>query len=210
MIAVRRSAREQYAQSSLSAAAVAAAAAAAYGTDKSSTTTTKRSKRVRRESTSSITIEELASHDQGYEADVEVIRPDYYEENESDIDAGASETPKRRFRDEDEELAARMQQLGNDESSTDSPHTPVTISGRKRRSLHKESSTHRSGRYSAIEITEMVDDDAQDPPFKRRRKNGLSNLATRSSADTPQSTTASTPDREQTSTTDVQDLMDMT
>lgn len=209
MIAVRRSAREQYAQSSSSAAV--AAAATAYGADKSSTSTTKRSKRVRRESTSSITIEELASHDQGYEADVEVIRPDYYEENESDIDAGASETPKRRFRDEDEELAARMQQLGNDESSTDSPHTPVTMSGRKRRSLHKESSTHRSGRYSAIEITEMVDDDAQeDPPFKRRRKNRLSNLATRSSADTPQSTTASTPDREQTSTTDVQDLMDMT
>lgn len=178
--------------------------------DKSSTSTTKRSKRTRRESANSITIEELSTHDQGYEADVEVIRPDNYEENESDIETRDNDTPRRKFRTEDEELAARMQQLGNDESSTDSPHTPVAMSGRKRRSLHKESSTHRSGPYSELEITEMMDDGQGDPPSKRRRKNRPSNLPSRSHPTTPQSTTSSTPTREQTSTTDVQDMMDTT
>lgn len=126
--------------------------------------------RLRKDSSSEISIEELLPDDMGYDADVEAIHPDAYEEPESE--AEISRTPKRKFHSIDDELAARMKHLGSEKSGTNSPMTPSSIRGRKRRSLHDDLAHAESNEPSELEVMEVpaADRSAKSPPKKRRRR----------------------------------------
>ena len=130
----------------------------------------RRGKRLRKDSSSEFSIEELFPDDMGYDADNEALRPDGYEEVDSDIEQ--SHTPKRKFFSVDEELAARMKHLGSERSGTDSPLTPSTTRGRKRRSLHEEILHSKLGRSSDLEVTEVLERARSNPspPKKRLRR----------------------------------------
>lgn len=128
----------------------------------------RRSKRVGKESSEGISIEELFPDDMAYDADVEAVQPDLYEDAESDTESTA--TPKRKFHTIDEELAARMKQLGHDCSGTSTPQTPTTARGRKRRGLHEEAVQTRKGPHSDLEVVEIIDKSNPSPPPKRTKR----------------------------------------
>lgn len=127
-------------------------------------------KRLRHDSSSEISIEELFPDDMGYEADIEALHPDTYEEPDSDVEQ--SFTPRKKFYSIDEELAARMKTLGSERSGTNSPQTPYFGRGRKRRSMHEEMYHPRLGRSSDLEITEVLERPRSNtsPPRKRRKR----------------------------------------
>lgn len=126
--------------------------------------------KLRKDSSSEISIEELLPDDMGYDADIEALHPDAYEEPESE--AEVSRTPKRKFHSIDDELAARMKHLGSEKSGTNSPMTPSSIRGRKRRSLHDDFAPVESNEPSELEVMEVpvADRSAKSPPKKRRRR----------------------------------------
>lgn len=130
----------------------------------------RRRSKLRKDSSSEISIEELLPDDMGYDADIEALHPDAYEEPESE--AEVSRTPKRKFHSIDDELAARMKHLGSEKSGTNSPMTPSSIRGRKRRSLHDEFAPVESNEPSELEVMEVpvADRAAKSPPKKRRRR----------------------------------------
>lgn len=134
----------------------------------------RRSKRLRQNSSSELSIEELFPDDMGYEADVETVQPDTYEEPESDSEA--NHTPKRKFFTIDEELAARMKQLGSDRSGTPTPQSSSTHRGRKRRSLHEELVQSRKHYSCDLEVTEIVGSYSSHSPARKRRKQRSSSL----------------------------------
>lgn len=143
----------------------------------------RRRKRLRNDSSSEISIEELLPDDMGYDGDVEALHPDGYEEPESESESVV--TPKRKFHSIDDELAARMKHLGSDRSGTNSPMvTPYSMRGRKRRSLHEDLHSMASNEPSELEVLEVpaMDDVAKSPPKKRRRRSGLGSPGRRSDA----------------------------
>lgn len=125
----------------------------------------RRSKRLRKDSSDELSIEELFPDDMGYDADVEAFHPDVYEEPESDTESAA--TPKRKFHTIDDELASRMKHLGHERSGTSSPQTSTNNQGRKRRSLHEEVMQSRRGRTSDLEVVELVERSNASPPKKK-------------------------------------------
>lgn len=128
-------------------------------------------KRLRHDSSSEFSVEELFPDEMGYDADIEALHPDTYEEPDSDVEQ--SDTPRRKkFFSIDEELAARMKNLGSERSGTNSPQTPYIGRGRKRRSLHEEVYHTRLGHSSDLEITEVLERPRShtSPPRKRRRR----------------------------------------
>lgn len=131
-------------------------------------------KRLRKDSSSEISIEELFADDLGYDADVETLQPDAYEEPASDTET--SVTPKRRLLTIDEDLAARMKHLGSDRSGTNSPTIDTNHRGRKRRSLHDETPSARDRETPDLEITELPHNmhlSNPSPPRKRRKRSWL-------------------------------------
>jgi len=110
----------------------------------------RRSKRLRKESSGELSIEELFPDDMAYDADVEALYPDIYEEPESDT--GSAATPHRKLQNIDEELAARMKHLGHERSGTSSPQASATTRGQKRRSLHEEVIQSGSGKVHGVEV----------------------------------------------------------
>lgn len=133
-------------------------------------TTIRRRGRTRKDSSSEISVEELLPDDMGYDADIEALHPDAYEEPESEVETAS--TPKRKFHSIDDELAARMKHLGSERSGTNSPMTPLSMRGRKRRSLHDDLAPVGSNEPSDLEVMEVptVDCSAKSPPKKRRRR----------------------------------------
>ncbi|KAJ9655933.1 hypothetical protein H2198_005281 [Neophaeococcomyces mojaviensis] len=132
----------------------------------------RRSKRLRKESSSEISIEELSPDDMGYDADVEALQPDQYEEADSEPEE--TSTPKKKFPSIDEELSARMKHLGKNTSGTNSPYDGNSMRGRKRRIVHQNSNSDQLGHghapTSELEVMEILDRSAISPPAKRRRK----------------------------------------
>lgn len=128
-------------------------------------------KRLRKESSSEISIEELFADDLGYDADVETLQPDGYEEPLSDTDTPV--TPRRKLLSIDEDLAARMKHLGSDRSGTNSPTVDINHRGRKRRSLHDESATAKERYIHDFEVTELPHHPNTSPPRKRRKRSWL-------------------------------------
>ena len=166
----------------------------------------RRSKRLRKDSSSELSVEELLPDDMGYDADVEALHPDVYEEPDSDDESTA--TPKRKFHTIDEELAARMKQLGHERSGTNSPQTSTTTRGRKRRSLHEEVLQTRKGRMSDLEVVEIVERSNPSPPNKRRKRSrpGSSSHSVNGLGRCPLSASLDTMDR----APEMNDAMDMT
>lgn len=138
----------------------------------------RRSKRLRKGSSGELSIEELLPDDMGYDADVEAVHPDGYEEPESDTESAA--TPKRKLHPIDDELAARMKHLGHERSGTNSPQTSTNSRGRKRRSLHEEVMQSRRGRASDLEVVELVERSNVSPPKKKIKPNRPSTSSHRS------------------------------
>lgn len=128
-------------------------------------------KRLRKDSCSDFSIEELFPDDIGYDADIEALHPDTYEEPDSE--AEPLNSPKRKFHSVDDELASRMKHLGSERSGTNSPLTPTSMRGRKRRSLHEDLATLGKEEQSDLEVMEVpavADRSAKSPPQKRRKR----------------------------------------
>lgn len=166
----------------------------------------RRRKRLRNESPSEMLIEELGPDDMGYDGDIEALHPDGYEEPESETEAVV--TPKRKFHSIDDELAARMKHLGSDRSGTNSPMTPGSMRGIKRRVLHEDFPPMGSNENSEFEVMEVpaADHAAKSPPKKRRRKSRSGTSSQRS--DASRSRTAH--EKHLLKSTDSNDAMDMT
>lgn len=172
----------------------------------------KRGKRPRKAS-SDLSIVEIFPDDMGYDADVEVLQPDQYEEVASDDDGVL--TPIRKHRTVDEELAARMQSLANEDRPKQPPQTPSCGRGRKRHTQEANdtnSSRERRRRQSDLEVSEIHDPGARSPPSKRRRKRSRQPTALLQLKDAPGTPLRSSP--LMTDGTDssqgAQDAMDLT
>jgi len=164
----------------------------------------RRSKRLRKDSSGELSIEELFPDDMGYDADVEALHPDVYEEPESDTESAA--TPKRKFHTIDDELASRMKHLGHERSRTNSPQTPTNNRGRKRRSLHEEVMQSRRGRTSDLEVVELVERSNASPPKKKMKPTRPSTSSHRS--DGPRRRPLDEADKQPTSRAGMNDAMD--
>lgn len=128
-----------------------------------------RGKRPRRESSDELYVEELSPDDIGYDADAEVLRPDQYEEIDSDFED--DKTLPNRWPSTDEELARKLGLLACDPEPTESSHPDENEAGRKRRSKEMENETPPTREAHAdFEVTEMVDGQAEQRPTKKRRK----------------------------------------
>jgi hypothetical protein len=121
-------------------------------------------KRPRRESSDGISIEEISPDDMGYDGDVEVLRPDQYEEPDSDLED--DHALRRLWPDTDDELASRLRRLSCERESGGNLGR-----GRKRVSAEMDDEEDNlSPRHTEIEVSEIVEDQPAGPPSKRRRK----------------------------------------
>ncbi|OCT47781.1 hypothetical protein CLCR_03701 [Cladophialophora carrionii] len=127
-------------------------------------------KRPRRESSDGFSVEEISPDDMGYDGDIEVLHPDQYEEPESEFE---DEALKKLWPDTDDELASRLRRLSC-ERQPKSAHRGdyADDRGRKRLSTEMDDDEDESAALDAteIEISELVDGQAAQPPMKRRRK----------------------------------------
>ncbi|KAJ9499544.1 hypothetical protein H2202_005127 [Exophiala xenobiotica] len=114
-------------------------------------------------------IEEISPDDMAYDGDTEVLRPDQYEEAESDF--GDDRALRRLWPDTDDELAGRLRRLSCD-ARTRSPRRQYDgTHGQKRRSkdIDFEQETPPRKR-TEIEVSELVDGRTEQRPIKRRKK----------------------------------------
>lgn len=134
----------------------------------------RRGKRLRRESTNELLVEEVTSDDMGYDGDVEVLRPDNCEEVESDFEDAQ---PQRRLEwpDPEEELARKLTGLRCDPPSPNSSKLDPADRGTKRESvaMDYEDARPRSRPHvtkSELEVSELLEGQGEQPPQKRRKK----------------------------------------
>lgn len=134
--------------------------------------TIRNGKRSRQSSRGTLSVQELSPDDMGYDADVEVLRPNEYEEADSDPDDSLPIGFKRiLWPDDDEELATKMRRLSwrqakpipRASSENDRPRNSKPKDMRSR-------SLNQHGKRTELEISEMADAQDSLPPAKRRRK----------------------------------------
>ena len=129
----------------------------------------KKSKRKlsRDKSSEDFAVQELFPDDMAYDADVEIVQPDEYEEPESESEARW--TPVRQLRSTDDELATRMRGLCRD-SPACGIATPPSERGRKRtlEEVGDDPAAERRGRNSDFEISEVRSRDSS--PLKKKNK----------------------------------------
>ena len=143
--------------------------------------TVKHGKRSRHSSKGELSFEELSADDVGYDADIEVVRPDQIEEPESDFeeDAGSLGIKHLLWPDTDEELAGKMKKLSwhskrprakSFQGHADRPTTPIQEDATR---------VNKHGKRTEFEV-EMMDGHNSAPPAKRRkRKDSGLNMAQR-------------------------------
>ena len=125
-------------------------------------------KRPRRESSDGYSIEEIFPDDIGYDGDVEVLRPDQYEEPESEFED--DQALKRLWPDTDEELASRLRRLSCERQSRNAPRD-VPQRGQKRRSTEMEADEESPSLFlTEIEVSEVVEAQQPAQPLTKRRK----------------------------------------
>ncbi|ETI25191.1 hypothetical protein G647_04564 [Cladophialophora carrionii CBS 160.54] len=127
-------------------------------------------KRPRRESSDGFSVEEMSPDDMGYDGDIEVLHPDQYEEPESEFE---DEALKKLWPDTDDELASRLRRLSCERQPKSAHRGDYAYDrGRKRLSTEMDDDEDESPALDAteIEISELVDGHAAQPPMKRRRK----------------------------------------
>ncbi|KIY02872.1 uncharacterized protein Z520_01337 [Fonsecaea multimorphosa CBS 102226] len=135
-----------------------------------------RRKRPRRESSDGYSVEEVSADDMGYDGDIEVLLPDQYEEPDSDFEDDKNKALRRLWPDTDDELASKLRRLSCD------PHSSLRHTarqeddgerGRKRMSREMDDDDDAEGdiplKRTEIEVSEMVDGHAEQPPLKRRK-----------------------------------------
>jgi len=163
-----------------------------------------------------VEIEELSEDDMGYDGDIEIVRPDGYEDAESETDVEREPTHQNSVSPEDQ-LALKLRKLHCDMDQKENDSPSGRERSKKRRSKEMQGETlMRSPRLdqSDIEITELVNDLEEGPPPKRRRARHLrqnatnrgfahlhdptnyesSNSVTGSAVNSPDSTAAEDPD----------------
>ncbi|RMZ88730.1 hypothetical protein DV736_g4047, partial [Chaetothyriales sp. CBS 134916] len=138
--------------------------------------TTRDGKRSQQASNHDLSLEELSSDNVGYDADIEVVRPDHIEEpdSESENDLAALSGLKRLlWPDTDDELASKMKEL--------SWHRPKQLRQRERDIqglyerkpgtplLYNPSRVNTHGKRSEIDV-EIVDGHEASSPAKRRKR----------------------------------------
>lgn len=129
-------------------------------------------KRPRRESSGDLQVEELSPDDMGYDGDVEILRPDHYEEVESDFEDEAGQIQKQvEWPDADEELARKLRRLRCDPPPSSSPKMDNGERGLKRQSVAMDEEGSRAQfPTSELEVSELVEGQTQHPPPSKRRK----------------------------------------
>ncbi|KIW28237.1 uncharacterized protein PV07_07916 [Cladophialophora immunda] len=127
-----------------------------------------RRKRPRRESSDGYSVEEISADDIGYDGDIEVLLPDQYEEPDSDF-----EDPKalrRLWPDTDDELATKLRRLSCDPHPLRHARRDDGERGRKRMSREMDDEEGEVPlKHTEIEVSELVDGHAEQPPPKRRK-----------------------------------------
>jgi hypothetical protein len=125
-------------------------------------------KRPRRASSDGYSVEEISPDDIGYDGDIEVLRPDQYEEPDSDFEDDPA--LNRLWPDTDDELASRLRRLSCERESK-SARRQSADRGLKRLSTEMDAEEERPSRpRTEIEVSEIVDGQAAQPPAKRRKK----------------------------------------
>lgn len=143
-------------------------------------------KRSRQSSKSELSVEELSQDDLGYEGDVEVVRPDQYEEPESDFEEDKG--PTRCITTIDEEITRGMKQLGWRQSQPRIHTGPVV----QHLSEFESSPINRYGKRVEYDVTATVDGSNHAPPAKRRKKrDSRSSISQRSARTRPKQHTDS-------------------
>lgn len=135
----------------------------------------KRSKKARKLSSDNISIEEL--FDMSYDADAEVIQPTRYDDPDTESDDDSM--PDEQWHNLDEELAARMCRLGQDNSLEPLPSTR-SERGRKRKSrdMADADSNLNTPQSPDLEVHEMVETaDGPSPAKRSRRRSRRPNVA---------------------------------
>ncbi|KAK5057491.1 hypothetical protein LTR84_011491 [Exophiala bonariae] len=128
-----------------------------------------RGKRPRRESSDELYIEELSPDDIGYDGDAEVLRPDEYEDVDSDFEDEKHAT--KVWPSTEEELARQLELLACGPEITGSSRLDEGDVNKKRRSKEMEhESLSANGGHADFEVSEMVDGQAEQRPIKKRRK----------------------------------------
>ena len=129
----------------------------------------------RRRSNNAITIEELSDDENAYDGDIEVVRPDQYEDVESDTE-GFNSPP---ILDHDQSywqnrLAEKMTGLTCNSDTNESQDNTDRLPSRKRRSREQPTAAGAgkaaTDMSASLEIIELVDDSVAGPPAKRRRR----------------------------------------
>ncbi|KPI40241.1 uncharacterized protein AB675_7788 [Cyphellophora attinorum] len=129
--------------------------------------TVRQPKRSRQLSQSELVVEELAQDDLGYDADVEVLRPDQYEEAESDFEDDTRAV--KSITAIDEEITRGMRQLGWRQTQPTVPTEPVT----EHFSDLDSSPINQYGKRTEFHLTTPTRTDGRDnyaPPAKRRKR----------------------------------------
>ncbi len=121
---------------------------------------------------SELLIQEIPDDEIRYDADVEVLRPDAYEEPDSERSEAASSTKSEGHR--DNELVKHMKSLSCNTDSQLHSNEEGSRAGRKRRSKDAfgAAATQISNALSGnqIEVTEVPDDGDKGPSAKRTRR----------------------------------------
>ncbi|KIX00834.1 uncharacterized protein Z518_09899 [Rhinocladiella mackenziei CBS 650.93] len=139
----------------------------------------RKGKRPRRESSDELCIEEMSPDDMGYDGDVEVLRPDQYEDAESDFED--DKALGRLWPDTDDELAGRLRRLSCDPQIIPLAHRDDSDRGRKRRSREMDDEDLSPlTRSPEIEVSELVDGPTDQPaPKRRKHKSSKQSMAPR-------------------------------
>jgi len=129
----------------------------------------------RRSSSDNIIVEELSDDEYGYDGDIEVFRPDEYEE--ADSDTGNVDSPPILQQDYSywqTKLSEKLTALNCNSDTNESQHNMDRPPSRKRRSreLAKDAGHGRAARdmSASFEVVELVDGSGVGPPAKRRRR----------------------------------------
>ena len=129
----------------------------------------------RRRSNNTIIIEELSDDENAYDGDIEVVRPDQYEDVDSDTE-GFNSPP---ILDHDQSywqnrLAEKMTGLTCNPDTNESQDNTNRPPSRKRRSREHPTAAGAGKKTTdmsaSLEIVELVDDSAAGPPAKKRRR----------------------------------------
>jgi hypothetical protein len=126
-------------------------------------------------SSDNIIVEELSDDEYGYDGDIEVFRPDEYEE--ADSDTGNVDSPPILQQDYSywqTKLSEKLTALNCNSDTNESQHNMDRPPSRKRRSreLAKDAGHGRAARdmSASFEVVELVDGSGVGPPAKRRRR----------------------------------------